>query len=166
MPKDDFCALFFPLLSLPERKTLRNDESNELGTGDDSPFTVVHHAGFRVRKPSLVVEPENDFQAVLAYQGFMAYVYLADRWTCRKDGNVCDSRKPPRFRQDLMPVLRAFYTSNRWGRPVRKLKGTIDLILSREPVGPGQTAAPFKIFDGRELVSIDDYLWDNPSRSG
>ena len=139
-----------------------DNESNELGTGNDSPFTVVHDAGFRVRKPSLIVDPENDFQAVLAYQGFMAYVYLADRSTCPKDGNVCDWRKPPRFQQDLMPVLRGFYTSNRWGRPVRKLKGAIDLILSREPVGPGQSARPFKIFDGHDLISIDDYLLDNP----
>jgi hypothetical protein len=137
-------------------------ESNELGTDENSPFTVVHRAGFRVRKPSLIVPPPPDFQAVLAYQGFTAYVYLADRSTCPKDGSVCDWRKPPRFRQDLMPVLRGFYGSNRWGKPVRRLKGTIDLILSREPVGPGQRARPFEIFDGHELVSIDDYLWDHP----
>ncbi|MGO9060188.1 MAG: alkaline phosphatase family protein [Candidatus Binataceae bacterium] len=140
-----------------------NAETNELGTGDDSPFTVVRRAGFRMRKASLIVpHPEDDFQAVLAYQGFMAYVYLADRSTCPKDGSVCDWRKPPRLRRDVMPVLRRFYTSNRWGRPVRKLKGTIDLILSREPVAPGQPAKPYQIFDGHQLVSIQDYLWDHP----
>lgn len=137
-------------------------ETNELGTGDDSPFAVVRQAGFRVREPSLIVpHPEDDFQAVLAYQGFMAYVYLADRSTCPKDDSVCDWHKPPRFDRDVMPVLRRFYTSNRWGRPVRKLKGTIDLILSREPVAPGQPTKPYQIFDGHRLVSIQDYLWDH-----
>jgi len=140
-----------------------NDERHELGIGDNSPFTAVHRAGFRVRKPVLAAANlDQDYQAVLAYQGFMAYVYLADRSTCPHEHSHCDWKKPPRFEEDVRPVLDSFYRSNRWGRPVSKLKGTIDLIFARQPVGAGANALPYQIFDGRELVSIDDYLLDHP----
>jgi hypothetical protein len=139
-----------------------DSERQELGTGEhNSPFAAVRRAGFRVRRP-LLDDLDPDYQAVLAYQGFMAYIYLADRSTCRREHQRCDWRKPPRFEEDVMPALNAFYRSNRYGRPVAKLKGTIDLIFARQPVGPGQTALPYEIFDGRELVSIDDYLLDHP----
>ena len=40
-------------------------------------------AGFRVPQASLFLpNTDNDYQAVIAYQGFMAYIYLADRSTC------------------------------------------------------------------------------------
>jgi Type I phosphodiesterase / nucleotide pyrophosphatase len=141
-----------------------DDERHELATEEkNSPFAAVGYAGFRVRKPLLNLDGfEPDYQAVLAYQGFMAYVYLADRSTCRHEHQRCDWARPPRFEEDVIPVLNAFYRSNRWGRPVRKLKGTIDLIFARQPVGPGQGALPYQIFDGRELVAIDDYLIDHP----
>ncbi|HKV55486.1 MAG TPA: alkaline phosphatase family protein [Candidatus Binataceae bacterium] len=136
-----------------------NDTDHMLGTGDDSPFGLVTKAGFRVRPPKLkLADSEQDYQAVLAYQGFMAYVYLADRSSCAKPGQRCDWRKPPRFEQDVMPVARAFYRTNRSGRPIARLKGTIDLIFARRPVGPGQDARPFEIYDGKGLVPIADYL--------
>jgi hypothetical protein len=99
---------------------------------------------------------------VLAYQGFMAYIYLADRATCPNRRQICDWNKPPRFEEDVIPVLNAFYRSNRSGRPVRKLKGTIDLIFTRQPVGAGENALPFQIFDGQDLVAVNDYLIDHP----
>jgi hypothetical protein len=52
-----------------------------------APMMTVHpsersQAGFRVRKASLILgDSDKDFQAALAYQGSMAYVYLADRTT-------------------------------------------------------------------------------------
>jgi predicted AlkP superfamily pyrophosphatase or phosphodiesterase len=143
--------------------TLR-DERHELGTEEtNSPFAAVRDAGFRVREPLLKLNLVNsNYQAVLAYQGFMAFVYLADRSTCRHEHQRCDWAKPPRFEEDVIPVLNAFYRSNRSGRPVPKLKGTLDLIFTRQPVGPGQDALPYQIFDGRNLVSIDDYLIDHP----
>lgn len=141
-----------------------DDEQHELGTDDEqSPFAVVAKARFRVRKASLLLDDtDKDYQAVLAYQGFMAYVYLADRSTCLHDGQRCDWKKPPRFEEDVMPVLRAFYHSNRVGRPIGKLKGTIDLIFARQPTTAGENALPYDIFDGHELVSIHDYLIDHP----
>ncbi|HUY18776.1 MAG TPA: alkaline phosphatase family protein [Candidatus Binataceae bacterium] len=141
-----------------------DDERHELGTEEkNSPFAAVRQAGFRVRKPLLNLHgADPDYQAVLAYQGFMAYVYLADRSTCRHEHQRCNWARPPRFEEDVIPVLNAFYRSNRWGRPVPKLKGTIDLIFARQPVGPGEDALPYRIFDGHDLISINDYLIDHP----
>ncbi len=140
------------------------DDRHMLGAdGEATPFTVVRDVGFRVRKAKLTLTAnEQDYQAVLAYQGFMAYVYLADRSSCRAGGSQCDWSRPPRMRQDVMPVLRAFNKVNRTGRPFARLKGTIDLIFSRVPAAAGHPAGPFEIFDGRRLVPIADYLQAHP----
>jgi Type I phosphodiesterase / nucleotide pyrophosphatase len=136
------------------------DDAHALGAeGADTPFAVVGDMGFRVRKAKLdLTDSEQDYQAVLAYQGFMAYVYLADRTTCTRRGERCDWSRPPSFEDDVMPVVRAFYKVNRTGRPHARLKGTIDLIFARMPAAPGANAAPYEIFDGRRLVPIRDYL--------
>jgi Type I phosphodiesterase / nucleotide pyrophosphatase len=141
-----------------------NDEAHTLGTDDEnSPFAAVARAHFRVRKASILLpDADKDYQAVLAYQGFMAYIYLADRSTCPHDGDVCDWKKPPRFEEDVVPVLKVLYRSNTLGRPIRKLKGTIDLIFARQPVRADQDALPFEVFDGHLLVPIDDYLRKHP----
>jgi hypothetical protein len=141
-----------------------DDNNHALGADrEGTPFTVVRDAGFRVRKAKLNLgDNEQDYQAVLAYQGFMAYVYLADRTTCPASGARCDWSKPPRFKQDVMPVVRAFDQVNRTGRPIARLKGTIDLIFARVPSQAGAAAQPFQIFDGRRLVSIHDYLRAHP----
>jgi len=141
-----------------------NDEKHRLGPDDEgSPFQAVAQAGFRVRKASLLLgDPYKDFQAVLAYQGSMAYIYLADRATCPKDGDKCYWKKPPRFEEDVIPVLKTLYLSNQVGHPVAALKGKLDLIFSRQPMASGTNALPFEIFDGRELIPIDDYLGEHP----
>jgi hypothetical protein len=105
---------------------------------------------------------DRDYQAVLAYQGFMAYVYLADRSTCPHEHDPCDWTKPPRLHQDVMPVVRAFSKANRTGRPIPQLKGTTDLIFARDPLSGDQSAKPYEIFDGRKLVPIGDYLRAHP----
>jgi len=141
-----------------------NDPTHELNTDDEkSPFAVLKRAGFRVRKPLLTsLNLDSDFQAVFAYQGFMAYVYLADRSTCAAEHQPCDWPKPPRFKEDVLPALRAFDQANRTGDAVPELKGTIDLIFSREPVPLNQPAKPFQIFDGQRLVPIGEYLRGHP----
>jgi predicted AlkP superfamily pyrophosphatase or phosphodiesterase len=141
-----------------------NDEEHRLGPDDDSsPFKAVAQAGFRVRKASLILgDFDQDFQAVLAYQGSMANIYLADRTTCPDDDDNCDWKKPPRFQEDVMPVLKSLYQSNRRGRPIAGLKGKLDLIFSRQPTPSGTNALPFEVFDGQELIPIDDYLSENP----
>jgi len=137
-----------------------NDEQHRLGPDDDSsPFQAVARAGFRVRKASLILDDiDKDFQAVLAYQGSMAFIYLANRTTCPKDDDKCDWNKPPRFEEDVIPVLKSLYRSNQDGRPVAALKGKLDLIFSRQPTPSGTNALPFEVFDGGDLVPIDDYL--------
>jgi hypothetical protein len=136
-----------------------NDEKHRLGPEDDSPFQAVAKAGFRVRKASLILDDmDKDFQAVLAYQGSMAYIYLADRTTCPKDDDKCDWNKPPRFEEDVIPVLKSLYRSNQYGRPVAALKGKLDLIFSRQPMPSSKNSLPFEVFDGKDLVPIDDYL--------
>ncbi len=141
-----------------------NDNEHALGAdGDATPFTIVRDAGFRVRKAKLTLAAnEQDYQAVLAYQGFMAYVYLADRSTCRAPGSRCDWSKPPSFKRDVMPVVRAFDKVNRSGRPFTRLKGTIDLIFARKPAPAGAAASLYEIFDGRRLVPIGYYLKTHP----
>lgn len=141
-----------------------NDDRHELNTDDEkSPFAVLKKNGFRVRKPLLILANlDTDFQAVFAYQGFMAYVYLADRSTCAKDHEPCDWPRPPRFKEDVLPALDAFYKANRTGETVPELKGTIDLIFGREPAPTNQPAKPFQVFDGQRLVPIGEYLKRNP----
>lgn len=141
-----------------------NDNRHELNTDDEkSPFAVLKKSGFRVRKALLTLpNPDTDYQAVFAYQGFMAYVYLADRSTCAEEHQPCDWPRPPHFKEDVLPALEAFYKANRTGEIVPELKGTIDLIFSREPAPTNQAARPFQIFDGQRLVPIGEYLKRNP----
>lgn len=140
-----------------------DDKRHTLGTGDDSPYAAVAAAGFRVREPALdLPDSKQSYQAVLAYQGFMANIYLADRSTCRDEHSRCDWTKPPRLEEDVIPVLNAIYRANKYGRPVPKLKGTIDLIFARVPVPPGQNALPFMVWDGEYLVPIPEYLARHP----
>ena len=141
-----------------------NGDQHKLGTDDEhSPFAVLKRSGYRVRKPLLTLGAlDRDYQAVLAYQGFMAYVYLADRSTCAEEHQPCDWPKPARFKEDVLPALQAFYKANQSGENVPELKGTLDLIFSREPMPPGQNAKPFQIFDGQRLVPIAEYLKLHP----
>ena len=139
-----------------------NDDRHSIGAvSDDTPRGVLEHAGFRVRR-AILGDADKDYQAVLAYQGFMAYIYLADRSTCPHDDRQCAWSKPPRFERDVMPALRALDHSNRFGRPIARMKGTIDLIFARRPLPAGQDANAFEIYDRGRLVPIRDYLRAHP----
>ena len=141
-----------------------DDDKHRLGPNSKgSPFAVLNAAGFRVRKAALnLSKSDQDFQAVIASQGFMAYVYLADRSTCAAGGQTCDWSRPPRFRNDTMEAVRALYAENRNGLPIPEGKGTVDLIFGRKPAEEDEEAESFKVFDGRRLVSINHYLKRNP----
>ncbi len=140
------------------------DSSHALGMQpNNEPAQVVKAAGFRIRP--FVLEPgpdEQDYQAAFAYQGAIAYVYLADRSTCPKEGDRCDWNQPPRFDRDVMPVANAFYKANRVGGADGQLKGAIDLIFARRPSPPGKDTLPFQIYDGKKLVPIPAYLEEHP----
>ncbi|MBA4158491.1 MAG: alkaline phosphatase family protein [Gemmatimonadetes bacterium] len=141
-----------------------NDERNALGSdNDDGPPELLRNSGFRMRP--FVLEPADDardYQAAVAYQGAMAYVYLADRSTCPHPGTTCSWMLPPRLEEDVLPVVRAFEVASRTGRGAPKLHGALDLILAREPRPVGEDAAEFQVWDGQRLVPIGEYLAGNP----
>lgn len=141
-----------------------DDDRHALGAdGDDEPPQVLRQAGFRVRPFTIVVkDDERGYQAVVAYQGAMAYVYLADRSACPRPEDRCDWRRPPRLAEDVLPVVRAYDAANRTGAGVPALRGTLDLIFAREPRPVGQPAAPYQVWDGQRLVPIAEYLALHP----
>ncbi|MBC7911794.1 MAG: alkaline phosphatase family protein [Pyrinomonadaceae bacterium] len=141
-----------------------DDDAHALSTtGENEPPALIEKTGFRMRP--FVLEPkedEQDYQATVAYQGAMAYLYLADRSTCPSKGMRCDWRRPPRLEEDVLPIARAFYEANQTGASVPGLKGTLDLIFAREGRATHEEALPFKIFDGAKLVEIAEYLKSHP----
>lgn len=141
-----------------------DDDRHALGTdGDDEPPALIEKMGFRLRKFMLNPgEADQDYQATVAYQGAIAYVYLADRSTCPRKGDRCQWERPPRFEADVMTVARAFYKVNKTGNPIPQLRGALDLIFARKPQPPGKPALPFQIFDGKKLVPISTYLTRHP----
>lgn len=141
-----------------------NEDRNSLWReGEDEPPTLLEKAGFRVRPWGLKTDRgDEDYQAVLAFQGGTAFVYLADRSTCPDPGMRCDWTRPPRMEEDVMPVVRAFEAANRTGVYVRELQDSLDLILAREGAAPGPNAPPFQVFDGTRLIPIEQYLAGTP----
>jgi hypothetical protein len=70
-----------------------DDSRHALGSNENHGLpTPVQKPGFRVR-PIALDAPDQDYQALLAYEGVMAYLYPADRSTCRAPGARCDWRK-------------------------------------------------------------------------
>lgn len=138
--------------------------------GENEPPALLEQTGFRVRPASLPLakegerqDPEeHDYQAVFAYQGAMAYIYLADRSTCVEPGSRCDWSKPPRLEEDVMPVVRAFEQASDNGAGVPALQGTLDMVLAREPRPTDVDALPFEIYQDGALRPIGDYLAENP----
>ncbi len=137
------------------------DEKHALGAKPTGRAAhVLTRLGFRLR-PLKVDTSSEDYTAALAYQGAMAYVYLANRALC-PEGTKCDWSKPPRFKQDVMAVARAFYLASKDGARAHGLKGAIDLIFAREPRPTGTSTLPYEIFDGHKLVPIQQYLKVHP----
>ncbi len=139
---------------------LRDDRHSLAPKPDDRTPRVLTRLGFKMR-PLEVKTGSDDYTAVLAYQGAMAYLYLANRAIC-KPGRKCDWNKPPRFHHDVMAVARAFYQANKTGLRSHGLEGSLDLIFARKPQPTGADTLPYEIFDGNELVPIDQYLKSNP----
>jgi hypothetical protein len=137
------------------------DDRHAIGLGDDGELhSLLAATGFRVRPFELDTDQE-DFQAVLAYQGAFAYVHLADRTACPAEGQPCDWTRAPRLEEDVLAVVRAIDGANREGTGGPKLQGTLDLIFAREPRGI-EPALPFEVWDGERLVPVDAYLAANP----
>lgn len=137
------------------------DDLHSLHVGEaDEPTAVIEGAGFRLR-PTGVGPDSTDYQAAVAFQGGMGYVYLADRSTCPAPGTRCQWTRPPRMAEDVLPVARAFHrASTEPGHP-GGVHGALDLILVRA-AGAGGDAPPFQVFDGERVVPVAEYLAANP----
>lgn len=140
------------------------DDRHALGVeGDDEPTSVLARLGFRVRPPELELDDEDqDFQAVVAYQGAIAYVYLADRSRCAAAGAPCDWTLAPRLEEDVLPVARAFFRASATGEGVPELRDTLDLVFARAPRPVGEPPEPFQVFDGSRLVPVREWLAVHP----
>jgi hypothetical protein len=141
-----------------------NDDRHALGRDEkDEPTELIQQLGFRLRP--FVLGPDEahrDYSAVVAYQGAFAYVYVADRSKCPDPGQECDWSAPPRFKEDVLPLARAFYGASKLGERVPELKGTLDLVFTRRPERPGLRARAFQVVQGNELLSIPEYLQQHP----
>ena len=126
------------------------DDRHALDTdGPAEPPKVLEAAGFRVRPFQLEVpDEEDDFQAVMAYGGATAFVYLADRSRCPRPGQRCDFDAPARWREDVLATAEAFHRSSTAGDPVPGMKDTLELVLVRRPVAVGETPRPFEVYLG------------------
>jgi hypothetical protein len=150
---------YFVLVSDHGHTPVLNDDRHALGSGDSGPEHVLEQLGFRVRPFELEIDSsEQDFQAVLAYQGGFAYVYLADRSTCPQPGQPCDWRRPPRLQEDVLPVAEAFFRASATGAAAMEMLGSLDFVFARDPRAPGQEQLPFQVFDGARLIDIGSYL--------
>ncbi len=140
------------------------DERHALSTTQkDDPPQVLVEAGFRVRPFQLEVPRDADFQAVLAYQGAMAFVYVADRSTCTEEGKPCNWERPPRYREDVLIAAEAFHSASEDGLLVPGMKGTLDLVLTREPRPYAEDDLPFQVYVGKgETVPVKQYLAEHP----
>jgi hypothetical protein len=143
---------------------VRHDERHALWTqGDDSPPALMKKAGYRVRPFQEKVDADASFDAVLAEGGATAYVYVADRTTCPGSKDVCDWKAAPRYQEDVLPLADAFYRNDRDGALAPRLKGTLDLILTRRPRPYAEEDLPFEVYVGEgRTVPIAAYLQDHP----
>lgn len=141
-----------------------HDDVHALSTkGPEDPPALVKKAGYRLRPFQLEVDDKADFDAVYAPGGAMAYLYVADRSTCPKEKTPCDWTRPPRYEEDVLPLAEAFYKNNEDGALAPKMKGTLDLVLTRRPRPFAEDDLPFEVYVGQgRTVPVEAYLKEHP----
>ncbi len=140
-----------------------NDDEHSLSTsGEGEPPALLESAGYTVRPFSLKVAENAPFDTVLAYQGAMAYVYVADLSTCPIEGLPCDWSQPARPR-DIRQVADVFYDNNRDGKRVPQMRGVLDMVLVRTGASKGADDPVFEVYlgDGRSQP-VNEYLAAHP----
>lgn len=140
-----------------------HDDRHSLGLdGEGEPRQVLEKAGFTVRPFQLAVDDETFFDSVLAYQGAMAYVYVADRSTCSDGQTPCDWSQPAR-KQDVDAVAEAYWRNNRDGQRVPEMRDTLDMVLVRVRASSVAEGDIFEVYVGNgESEPIAAYLEDHP----
>jgi hypothetical protein len=143
---------------------VRHDNKHALSTeGKNSPPGLMKKAGYRLRPFEMSVDDDAVFDAVLCEGGATAYIYLADRSTCKDPKRACDWKKPPRYEEDVLPLAEAFFKNNRDGKLAPALKGTLDLILTRRPKPYAEVDLPFEVYVGDgKTVPLGVYLEQHP----
>ena len=141
------------------------DERHALDSeGEEEPPQVLEAAGFRVRPFKLeVADDEEDFQAVMAYGGATAFVYLADRSRCAAKGQRCDFSAPARWREDVLAAAEAFHQASAGRGAVPGMKGTLELVLVRRRVAIGEQPREFEVYLGQgKTQRLGAYLAAHP----
>jgi len=152
-----------------------HDDAHALSTddGEDDPPAVVRSAGYRLRPFELEVPDETVFDAVLAYGGAMAYVYVADRSHCpprprervviEHDLTQCDWTLPARYEEDILPMAEAFFRASADGLHAPGMRGTLDLVLVRRSTPIGDDATAFQVYLGdRRTEPVAEHLAAHP----
>lgn len=166
--RDAFDNRYVVITSDHGHTRVQYDDAHALSSdGPDEPPEVMKQAGFRVRPFKWEVSKKDDFNAVLASGGAMAYVYVADRSTCtpseKEEKPVCDWTKPPRYEGDVLPMAEAFFAANKDGKYVAAMKGTLDMVLTRKPKPYVEVDAPFEVYVGEgKTVPLPQYLTEHP----
>ncbi len=140
-----------------------NDDRHALSIeGAGEPPALLAAGGYSVRPFSIAVPEDSYFDTVLAYQGALAYVYVANASGCQPE-LTCNWSLPAR-QSDIYPLAELFYRNNLDGKLVPELKGTLDMLLVRNVAASTDAAQAFEVYLGDEQTqSIADYLSANPS---
>lgn len=109
--------------------------------------------GFQLRPAGLEIDAE-DFTAVLAAQGGLGFIYLADRSRCQQ-GAFCDWEARPRWKKDVRPVVEML---ERYNRDPEGLNGKLDVILTRNPQ---DEESSFQVWEDGALHPVADWLKNN-----
>ncbi|MES1951633.1 hypothetical protein S4A8_12302 [Salinisphaera sp. S4-8] len=133
--------------------------------GEGEPPNLLEAAGFTLRPYELAVDDDVFFDAVIAYQGALAYVYVADRTTCATRDAPCDWTRPARA-EDIETAAEAFYRNNEDGLLVPELRGTLDMILVRTAASDSDAEQVFEVYIGHgKTQPIAAYLAAHPHPS-
>lgn len=140
-----------------------HDDAHSLSTdGEGEPPNVLESAGFTLRPYALDVDDDVFFDAVIAYQGALAYVYVADRTTCASRSTSCDWGRPARA-DDINAAAEAFYRNNADGLLVPEMRDTLDMILVRTQASDSDAEQVFEVYTGHgQTQPIETYLAAHP----
>lgn len=134
------------------------DDAHALGMKEDGdPAALVRRAGYVPRPFEYEVDEDEPFDVVLAYQGAISYVYVADRSAHGRHG--ADWTRIPRFEKDVLPLAEAFFRNDRDGDLVPELRGTLDAVFVRRPRALYDDDAPFEAYmGGGATMAVDEWL--------
>ena len=121
---------------------------------EDDIRPIFDEMGVRLRGVRVGADSVGTYQAVAAFNGSTAFVYLADRSSCPGEDDPCDWAAPAR-EEDVLPVAQALYDASALA-PDSARTVAWSLVLAR--VQTDEAPAAFQAFDGERLVPLADYL--------